>query len=602
MKMMNSWRYLTVAIIMAFVGAAVPMQIVRIQNSPEVAGVIGQGAYVWKTFYPARGEIYDRHGNLLAGNKTVYEVGVDLTAFPASKTQALGMEQNIALAAQAALGMDPAKSLEKMTDVSPDTKYIILEDFVDPDKAKQLMQLQDNAHANPNGLNLDALNFKAHLMRSYPENDLASTILGYVTEDNHGYMGVEEKYDNILAGVPVTVLVPADPRRAVEYPHVPPGQTLILTIDREIQASVENILDNALASTRAVSGTIIVMDPKTGEILAMSSTPRMNLNDYTKVAQIFPGETPFDRAISEAYEPGSVAKILTMSSALDNGTVTPGTIFLDTGVFVVGGIPIYDWDLGAWGYQDMTGCLAHSLNVCLSWVSTQMGSASFYSYMQRFGLGHLTGIDLAGEVPGRLKLPGDSDWYPVDLGTNAFGQGVAITPIQMVMAASALANNGQMVYPHVLYAQVRDGHQSNMSPQVVGTPIKAETAHTITSMLANALVSESSGGLVPGYAIAGKTGTAQIPTQSGYDTKDINASFIGWGPVDDPRFLVYVWLEKPQSNRAASVVAAPIFKQVIENLVVLMDIPPDSVRLPAQMQPSPSQDGMGQAQVQNTGQ
>ncbi len=296
-------------------------------------------------------------------------------------------------------------------------------------------------------------------MRSYPENDLASTILGYVTEDNHGYMGVEEKYDNILAGIPVTVLVPADPRRAVEYPHIPPGQTLILTIDREIQASIEKILDNALVSTGAVSGTIIVMDPKTGEILGLSSTPRMNLNDYTRVTQIFPGETPFNRAISQAYEPGSVAKILTMSAALDNGTVTPGTVFLDTGVIIVGGVAIHDWDGGAWGYQDMTGCLAHSLNVCLAWVSTQMGSDSFYAYMQRFGLGHLTGIDLAGETSGRLKLPGDSDWYPVDLGTNAFGQGVAITPMQMVMAASALANNGQMVYPHVLYAQMRDGHQ-----------------------------------------------------------------------------------------------------------------------------------------------
>jgi cell division protein FtsI/penicillin-binding protein 2 len=579
MKLLPYWRTMTVAVIIAIVGTAIPVQIVRIQNNPEVAGVTGQGVLVWKTFYPARGEIYDRHGNLLAGNKTVYEVGVDLTALPASKTQALSMEENIALAAQMALGMDPANALARMTDAGADTRYIILKDYVDPDKARQLMQLQDKAQGDPNGLNLDAINFKAHLMRSYPENDLASTILGFVTEDNHGYMGVEEKYDNILAGIPVTVLVPADPRRAVEYPHIPPGQTLILTIDREIQASVEAILDNALASTGAISGTMIVMDPKTGEILALSSTPRMNLNDYTKVAQIFPGETPFDRAISEAYEPGSVAKILTMSAALDSGTVTPGTIFLDKGVFVVGGIPIYDWDGGAWGYQDMTGCLAHSLNVCLAWVSTQMGNDTFYSYMQRFGLGHLTGIDLAGEASGRLKLPGDSDWYPVDLGTNAFGQGVAITPIQMVMAASALANNGQMVYPHVLYAQLRDGHQSNMSPQVVGTPIKAETAHAITTMLANALESESSGALLSGYTIAGKTGTAQIPTSNGYDTKDINASFIGWGPVDDPRFLVYVWLEKPQSNRAASVVAAPIFKQVIEKLVVLMGIPPDSVRL-----------------------
>jgi cell division protein FtsI/penicillin-binding protein 2 len=150
----------------------------------------------------------------------------------------------------------------------------------------------------------------------------------------------------------------------------------------------------------------------------------------------------------------------------------------------------------------------------------------------------------------------------------------------MVMAASALANDGKMVYPHVLYAQLQDGHQSDMSPQVVGSPISAQTSHTINEMLANSLESESSTALIPGYRIAGKTGTAQIPTSYGYyDSNDINASFIGWGPLDDPRFLVYVWLEKPQSNKAASVVAAPIFKQVIEKLVVLMGIPPDVVRL-----------------------
>jgi len=593
MKMLPYWRYLTVAVTMIIVGAAIPVQIVRIQSSPEVAGVTGNGAYEWKTFYPARGVIYDRHGNLLAGNKTVYEVGVDLTAMPALETKALDMQKNIALAVQMALGIDSAKVLKRMTDAVAGTQYIKLDDFVDSDKANQLMQLQDKVQADPSGLNLNAVQFQAHLMRSYPENDLASTILGFVTEDNHGYLGVEEKYDNILAGIPVTLLVPTDPRRAEEYPHIPPGQTLILTIDREIQASVEKILDNALESTDSVSGTILVMDPKTGEILAMSSTPRMNLNDYTRVGEIFPGATPFDRAISQAYEVGSVAKILTMAAALDNGTVTPDTIFFDTGVIYVGGFPIRNWDNNAWGYQDMTGCLAHSLNVCLAWVSTQMGNDSFYSYMQRFGLGHLTGIDLAGEAPGRLKLPGDSDWHPVDLGTNAFGQGVAITPIQMVMAASALANNGQMVYPHVLYAQVRGGHQSNMSQWVVATPIKAETAHTISSMLANALETESSVDLLPGYSIAGKTGTAQIPIPNGYDSNDINASFIGWGPVDDPRFLVYVWLEKPQSNKAASVVATPIFKQVIEKLVVLMGIPPDAVRLPA---------SVPQEQVQNTDQ
>ena len=579
MKKLAFWRYLTIAIIVGLIGVSILVQIVRIQNSPEVAGVTGQGAYVWKTFYPARGEIYDRNGNLLAGNKTVYEIGVDLTALPTAKNAALNVEDDIALAAQMALGMDPAKALARMTDAPAGTRYISLEDYVAPDQADTFMTIQKNDQADPNGPTLDAVHFTAHLMRSYPENDLASTIIGYVTRDNHGYMGVEEKYDNILAGIPVTMLVPADPRQAVDYPQIQPGQTLILTIDREIQASVEKILDDSLVTTGAASGTIIVMDPKTGEILAMSSTPRMNLNDYTQVNQIFPGETPFNRAISEAYEPGSVAKIFTMSAALDSGTVTPGTIFLDTGTITVGGVAIHDWDNGAWGYQDMTGCLANSLNVCLAWVSTHMGNNTFYAYMQRFGLGQLTGIDLAGEIPGRQKIPGDADWAPVDLGTNAFGQGVAITPIQMVMGASALANNGQMVYPHVLLAQVRDGHQSDMATRIVGSPIKTETAHTITTMLSDSLKRESSTALLNGYSIAGKTGTAQIPNSTGYDPNNINASFIGWGPVDNPRFLVYVWLEKPQSNKAASVVAAPIFKHVIEKLVVLMGIPPDLVRL-----------------------
>lgn len=571
MKNLYSWRYMTVAIIMLMIGLAILVQIIRIQSSPEVAGVTGQGSYIWKTFYPARGEIYDRYGHLLAGNKTVYEVGVDLTSEPDVK--------DIALAAQMVLKMDPAEALTRMTAAPAGTKYIILKDNVSTSDADQLMSLQEASRNDSSGRNLDSLHFKAHLMRSYPEKDLASNVLGFVTADNHGYLGVEEKYDNILAGIPETVLVPADPRRANEYPKIPPGQTIILTLDRAIQASIEAILDTALKSTGSKSGTIVVMDPKTGEILGMTSTPRMDLNDYTKVNEIFPGETPFDRAISQAYEPGSVAKIFTMAAALDAGTIKPDTTYLDRGVIRVGGSDIYNWDGGAWGYQDMTGCLAHSLNVCLAWISTQMGNDLFYSYMQRFGLGHPTGIDMAGEVPGRLKLPGDTDWYPVDLGTNSFGQGEAVTPIQMVMAASALANDGKMVYPHILLAQVQDGHQSNMTTQVVGTPITAKTARTVSDMLANALESESSDAILEGYRIAGKTGTAQIPTPDGYDPVDINASFIGWGPVDDPRFLVYLWLEKPQSNRAASVVAAPIFRQIIEKLVVLMDVPPDVVRL-----------------------
>jgi cell division protein FtsI/penicillin-binding protein 2 len=566
----HAWRYLSVALILAGLGIGVLLQIVRIQNSPEVAGVIDQGNYIWKDFFPPRGEIYDRNGNLLAGNKTVYEIGLDMTANPDMATVMLALQMS-------GFNLDDVNF--RISQAPQNAQYIILDDFVSTENAEKLMTLQQKASGDPTGKNLDAIYFKAHYARSYPENDLASNVLGFVTEDNHGYLGVEEKYDNILAGIPVRILVPADPRRATEYPNIPPGQTIVLTIDREIQAAIESILDNALSDTGASSGTIVIMDPRTGEILAMSSTPRLNLNNYQNINNVFPGETPFNRAISEAYEPGSVAKILTMSGALDSGVVTPNTVYFDEGSIVVGGSKIYDWNGGAWGYQDMTGCLANSLNVCLAWVSTSMGSDNFYSYLQRFGIGHITGIDLAQEASGRLKLPGDNDWTPVELGTNAFGQGVSMTPIQLVMAASALANNGQMVYPHVLYAEVQDGKQSNTRTQIVGTPISADTAHTITDMLANALESESSTALVPGYRIAGKTGTAQIPLAGGgYDQTDINATFIGWGPVDDPRFIVYIWLEKPQTNRAASVVAAPIFKEVVEKLVVFLGIPPDAIR------------------------
>jgi cell division protein FtsI/penicillin-binding protein 2 len=215
----------------------------------------------------------------------------------------------------------------------------------------------------------------------------------------------------------------------------------------------------------------------------------------------------------------------------------------------------------------------------LAWVATQVGPQNFYNYMQRFGIGRPTGIDLAGEAAGRLKIPGDTDWYPVDLGTNSFGQGVAVTPIQMMMAASAIANDGRMVTPHVLYGMVKNGQQYNTPPQYAGTPISTKTAQTLNAMLAISLENEASQALVPGYRLAGKTGTAQIPTQFGnYSPDKTNASFIGWGPADDPQFMIYVWLEQPSASIWGSETAAPVFAQVVQKTVVLLNIPPDSIR------------------------
>jgi cell division protein FtsI/penicillin-binding protein 2 len=211
-------------------------------------------------------------------------------------------------------------------------------------------------------------------------------------------------------------------------------------------------------------------------------------------------------------------------------------------------------------------------------VATQLGAKDFYSYMQAFGIGHLTGVDMAGENPGRLKIPGDADWYDADLGTNAFGQGVSATPLQMAAAISAVANEGKMMAPHIVRSIIDNGEQYNNEPRVLGIPIKKETARMLTDMLSRSLEEEASDALVEGYRVAGKTGTAEIPTPYGYSSSATNASFVGWGPVDDPKFLVYVWLEKPTSSPWGSIVASPVFRQVVERLVVLMDIPPDRIR------------------------
>jgi cell division protein FtsI/penicillin-binding protein 2 len=389
---------------------------------------------------------------------------------------------------------------------------------------------------------------------------------------------VEEKYNDLLAGTPVEAWVPQDPNRAAEIPHVPNGTSLILTIDRDLQAAVEGLLDQAMYDYGAQNGTVIVMNPRNGEILAMATTPRLNLNEFWTYSDYFDQSYEFNPAISMQYEPGSVFKILTMAAGLDTGTITANTPFYDSGSIIVGDVTIQNWDRRPWGPQDMIGCLQHSLNVCHAWISSTMGKELFYDYMNRFGIGRPTGVDLAGEAPGRLKVPGDADWYPVDLGTNAFGQGVAVSPIQMMMSVSAVANGGYMVTPHVLYGMVSEGRQININMDPAGMPIRMETAYTLSQMLAISLENEASMALVPGYRVAGKTGTAEIPVNGYYDSSQTNASFIGWGPVDDPQFMIYVWLNRPSVSIWANDTAAPLFSAVAQQTVILLNIPPDSIR------------------------
>ncbi len=591
MKWLSVSRFTFLGGLLTLFSLLIISRMIAIQTGPvaeELNNWAKSQSYERRIVYPERGKIYDRWGHLLAGNKIVYELGLELRQHRNPQSIALTLSSILPslkyeeVLAAAAMPYDPAKSA-----------YITLSQFVD-EETKQKIETLKNEYdqVNPGGKNpnLPSLNgvvWTPKLIRFYPEGKLAANVLGFYTYANIGQetgaQGVEGYYNTLLAGRPKEMVLPFDPYEMQALPDIPPGADLILTIDREMQAAVEKILDRAMEKNGAKSGTVIVYQPETGEILAMATNPRIDPNRYgSELTTVLPKNMAYNNAVSTVYEPGSVFKVLTMAAAIDAGVVTPDTTFIDTGGYSYGGYVFRNWNQGAWGEQTMTGCMQHSLNVCLTWVAVEkLGKGKFYEYMEAFGIGHRTNIDLALEGQFPFSTPLDSNtWQSVNLATNSFGQGVAVTPIQMVQAIGAIANDGKMMWPHVVKGYIQDGRQINIDPLVVGTPVSAETARTITKMLTITLEEESfSNASVPGYSVAGKTGTAQIPGEDGYYLPNAtNASFVGWGPSDDPKFLVYIWFEQPKADSWGSTIAAPVFPPIFKELVRIGNIPPDDIR------------------------
>lgn len=531
-----------------------------------------------KEITPARGLIYDRYGTPLATNLTVYEVNVNL-----EKSNFVGNAETIASVLSRILDI-PYDDVFQKTNVSVKETGItrkIITSFVDQERIDQLALTYDE-YENLNGTKknpaptLYGVEWTPFLIRQYPEEELASNIIGSVSKYGDARRGVEQQYDELLSGVPSKSLQTGLPN-VIHDDDWPKGSSLVLTIDREIQRTVEDILDFHVDETGSLSGVVIVSDPETGDVLAMAATSR-----YDRLPENDPRIEFVNPAIESLYEPGSVSKVLTMAAALDAGLVTPDTPFLDTGIVEVGGVTVYNWDREGHGQVTMTGCMELSLNVCLASVARDMGVTTFYKYLDAFGIGHRSGIDLEGERIYPLAIPGEGN-----LAAHSFGQAMSLAPIQMVTAISPVANDGVMMAPRIVRSIISNGRQYDLPPKVISRPITAETAHTLTEMLTVSLQGESSNIKVDGYRLAGKTGTAQIAPYKGHPEYDIlpyrtdatNASFVGWGPADDPKFLVYVWLEEPQTSPWGSVVAAPVFSDVVNELVVLMDIPPDAIRL-----------------------
>jgi cell division protein FtsI (penicillin-binding protein 3) len=514
-----------------------------------------------------RGLIVDCHGYILALNTFEY----DVSAAPEMITDT----QHVANRLSPILGLTTD---ELVSLLDPEKPYALLKKRVSQEVADAIVELD-----------FRGIYLKPKLRRKYPDGKLAAHLLGFVNLLCDGGYGLEGYYDSLLKG---TGTITERRPELVEGGKVyHPGGTmpfafqqlalpqdgthLVLTLDRNIQYLVEKELEKAVDKYQADGGTIIVMDPETGAILAMASFPSYDPNRFYEV----PMELYKNPVVSDQYEPGSVFKILTMAAGLDAGIVNPDSNFYDSGAIEVGGAIIWNPDRRAHGLVTMTDILAHSLNVGIAYVSTFLGEDTFYTYLKRFGCGDPTGIDLEGEVPGILKEPGSKDWHKSDLGTNAFGQGVAVTPLQMITAVATVANGGSLMKPYVVERIADDQGVFVTQPTIVRRVISTQTAEQLTNMLVEAVEQGVELATVPGYDIAGKTGTSQIAIDGGYDPELTIASFVGYAPADAPRFIVLVKIDKPRLDPWGAEVAAPVFKTIAEQLFVLLDVPPDNIRL-----------------------
>lgn len=466
------------------------------------------------------------------------------------------------------LKIDKNEIAEKIADSSK--KYVVIK-----------KSLTDAEQEQIKAANLTGIGFDSETARLYPEGAMLAQLLGFVGfqgDKRAGSYGLELAFEKQLAGIPGYVLQEKDNSGrwifGAKRDRVPAtdGDSLMLTIDKTIQLQVDKILKQAVTDNQADSGSVIVMDPKTGAVLSMSTYPDFNLNEYSKV------ENPsiyINQITQGAYEPGSIFKPLTIAAAVNEGKINANTTYVDTGSVEIDGYTIKNSDEKAHGTQTMSQVLEESLNTGTIFAKDTIGNKKFNEYVERFGFGKKVGFEVM-ESPGDLgNLKGN---IKVNYHTASFGQGISVTPLQMVQAFSALANGGEMVKPYVVKEIIRqDGKVEEVGKTQATQVISARAASEVAAMLVN-VVEKGHGKRagVPGYYIAGKTGTAQVPRKDGkgYEENNNIGSFIGFGPVEDPRFVILVRINHPRTVKFAETTAAPAFGQIAQFLLQHYKISP----------------------------
>lgn len=502
---------------------------------------------------PQRGALWDRRGRLVATESyDRYEVIVEKAKLP----DAAGF----VAAAAPHLGARTDAVRQQLDD--PSVAWVTVFNYALPAAADAVTAL----------LPPEAVVVRALPSRHYALGEAAGHLTGFVDANGHGEYGVEARYHELLAGAPGHAPGPfgTDPRA-----YVPPrdGADLVLTIDRDIQVAVYRILAEHIGAQDATGGTIVVLDPATGDLLASASVPSYDPNQFA-AADV---DRYIDPAIGAYYPPGSVIKPLSLAAAIDGGKLSPGSTYEDTATTFYQGVTIPNQDYVAHGTATMWQMLQLSLNVGAVHVADTLGSAAFYRALDAFGLGHRTGIDLAGEAPGVVVQPGAEGWVGSNFAYNAFGQGLDVTPLQMAVAMATIANDGVRMTPRIVRQLRPNGAPpQDIAPRPVAQVISAPTARTMREMLESVVEETATAARLTDHTSGGKTGTSELFDSDADGEDDLIASFGGFFPVDRPAAVILVKLDRPIGERGSRV-AAPIFAEVAEVVAQVLRVPADKI-------------------------
>ncbi|MDD2731641.1 MAG: penicillin-binding protein 2 [Candidatus Pacebacteria bacterium] len=548
---MKNWRLNFILLLFLILGAAVIGRLVLIQVlKDDYYKALAQGQQkLFKTLKGERGSIFFKDGTILATNIKV------------KKTYVSPIE--IENKEETAENLSMILSLEKSEIIEKINKENMFEEIK--------TGLTDFEVEELNKLKIPGVYITEESVRRYPQQFMASQVVGFLGGEGIGQYGVEGYYDDILQGKEIlgkeTMGVLAK------------GADIFLTLDYNIQYMAEKALEGAKKELNIEGGTIIVVEPDSGRILAMANYPNFDPNNYSEVTEF---QAFQNSAVQKLYEPGSVFKVITMAGALDKDKINPQTSYVDTGqVKITEKYTITNYNRRAYGQQTMTEVLEKSINTGAVFAERQLGNEFFLDYVKRFGFFESTGIDLQGEVfSSNEEL---KKGYEINFATASFGQGIEVTPVQIIKAFCAIANGGRLINPHIVEKIINNGEIEEIKAEAErSSVISSKALSQLTAMMISAVENGfSKKAKVPGYYIAGKTGTSQISWSSlkvnkeGYSDKTWQ-SFIGFGPAYSAKFLILIKLDNPEAN-TAEYSAVPIFRELSKSIIDYLQIPPDYI-------------------------